>query len=132
MPGNKPKLTKSLIKEASKLISGGLTNRDACAVLGVSETAFYRWIQEPRKGLEIELWEALEKAKAMRKAFMLQSITNAASDGTWQAAAWYLERQYPAEYARPDRYHDQGITEAVQAVRELTESIKAQADAADE
>lgn len=130
MAGNKPKLTKDLIKEAGKLISGGLTNKDACAVLGISEASLYKWLQEPRKGLEVELFESLEKAKATRKAFMLQSITSAARNGTWQAAAWYLERQYPAEYARPDRYHDQGITEAVQAVRELTESIKAQADAA--
>ena len=130
MTGSQPKLTKDFVKEAAKLISGGLTNRDACAVLGVSETAFYRWLQEPRKGLEVELWEAIEKAKATRKAFMLQSITSAARNGTWQAAAWYLERQYPAEYARPDRYHDAGMQEAVQAVRELTESIKAQSDAA--
>lgn len=130
MAGQKPKLTRELIKEAAKLISGGLTNRDACAVLGVSETAFYRWLQEPREGLEVELWDGLEKAKATRKAFMLQSITTAARNGTWQAAAWYLERVYPTEYARPDRYHDAGMQEAVQAVRELTESIKAQSDAA--
>lgn len=75
---------------------------------------------------------AIEKAKSERKAVMVQTITKAAQGGTWQAAAWYLERQYPAEYARPDRYHDQGVTEAIQAVRELTESIKAQADAANE
>ena len=132
MPGNKPKLTKELIREASKYIGGGLTNRDTCAILGVSEGAFYKWLQEPRTGLEVELYDAIEKAKATRKAFMIQSITSAARGGTWQAAAWYLERQYPAEYARPDRYHDQGVTEAIQAVRELTESIKAQADAAHE
>lgn len=130
MAGN-GKLNKDLIKELARLIRSGINNRDACAVAGVSETAFYRWLQEPRKGLEIELWEALEKAKAERKAFMLTTITKAAQNGTWQAAAWWLERVYPSEFAKPDRYHDAGIDEAVRAVKELTESIKAQADAAD-
>ena len=131
MAGN-GKLSKDVIKELTRLIRSGINNKDACAVAGVSESTLYRWLQEPRAGLEQELYESLEKAKAERKAFMLTAITTAAKNGTWQAAAWYLERQYPAEYARPDRYHDQGVTEAIQAVRELTESIKAQADAAHE
>lgn len=129
MAGN-GKLSKDVIKELTRLIRSGINNKDACAVAGVSESTLYRWLQEPRGALEQELYESLEKAKAERKAFMLTAITTAAKNGTWQAAAWYLERQYPAEYARPDRYHDQGVTEAIQAVRELTESIKAQADAA--
>lgn len=131
MAGN-GKLSKDVIKELTRLIRSGINNKDACAVAGVSESTLYRWLQEPRAGLEQELYESLEKAKAERKAFMLTAITTAAKNGTWQAAAWYLERQYPAEYARPDRYHDQGVTEAIQAVRELTESIKAQADAANQ
>lgn len=131
MAGN-GKLSKDVIKELTRLIRSGINNKDACAVAGVSESTLYRWLQEPRAGLEQELYESLEKAKAERKAFMLTAITTAAKNGTWQAAAWYLERQYPAEYARPDRYHDQGVTEAIQAVRELTESIKAQADASNQ
>lgn len=131
MPGNRSKLTPEFIAEMSRYVSGGLTNKDACALCGVSQTAFYRWIQEPRKGLEIQLWEAIEKARVRRKAMLIQTITNASKTGQWQAAAWYLERQYPQEFAKPDRYHDAGIDEAVKAVKELTESIKAQADAAD-
>ena len=30
-------------------------------------------------------------------------IDNAAIDGTWQAAAWKLERRYPDEWGRRDR-----------------------------
>ncbi len=130
MAGN-GKLTKDIIKELTRLIRSGINNKDACAVAGITEATFYRWLQAPRKGLEVELFESLEKARAERKAFMLSSITSAAKNGTWQAAAWYLERVYPEEFARPDRYHDQGMAEAVNAVRELTESIRAQADAAD-
>lgn len=125
------KLTEQLIRDAEKYVSAGLTNADTCRVLGISESTLYKWLQEPRKGLEVELFEALEKARMLRKAAMLQTITKAAREGTWQAAAWYLERVYPGEYAKPDRYHDGGTQEAIQAVRELTESIKAQANAVD-
>ncbi len=130
--GVKPrKLTRQLIAELSKYISGGLTNKDACAIVGIHPSSLYKWLQEPREGLEVELFDSLENARAQRKAFMIQTITKAASNGTWQAAAWWLERVYPEEFAKPDRYHDQGMAEAVNAVRELTESIRAQADAAD-
>ena len=125
------KLTEQLVRDAEKYVSAGLTNADTCRVLCISESTLYKWLQEPRKGLEVELFEALEKARMLRKAAMLQTITKAAREGTWQAAAWYLERVYPGEYAKPDRYHDSGAQEAIQAVRELTESIKAQANAAD-
>lgn len=125
------KLTEQLIRDAEKYVSAGLTNADTCRVLGISESTLYKWLQEPRKGLEVELFETLEKARMLRKAAMLQTITKAAREGTWQAAAWYLERVYPGEYAKPDRYHDSGTQEAIQAVRELTESIKAQANAVD-
>ena len=73
----------------------------------------------------------LNKAEVKRKLWHLNRIQQASTDGAWQASAWYLERRYPQEYAKPDRYHDQGIEEAVNAVKELTESIKAKADAAD-
>lgn len=122
------KLSEQLIRDAEKYVSAGLTNADACRVLGISESTLYKWLQEPRRGLEVKLFDALEKARTLRKAAMLQTITKAAREGTWQAAAWYLERVYPEEYARPDRYHDQGAEEAIRAVRELTETIRSQAE----
>ena len=131
MPGNKSKLTPEFIKDAINLAENGLRNVDICKALGISQSTFYAYIQHPEPGsLGEELSEGLEKARAKRKAFMIQTITKAARDGTWQAAAWWLERVYPKEFAKPDRYRDEGVQEAVKAVRELTETIKAQADAA--
>ena len=129
--GQRGKLTPELAAELARYIRGGLTNKDACAIVGIVPATLYHWLAEPRTDAENDLFYAIEKAKVERKAVMVQTITKAAQDGTWQAAAWYLERQYPEEYAKPDRYHDQGIAEAVNAVKELTESIKAKADAAD-
>jgi hypothetical protein len=34
---------------------------------------------------------------------MVGQIAKAANDGTWQAAAWWLERRRPDDYSRRDR-----------------------------
>lgn len=129
MSGNKSKLTPELIKDATRLAENGLKNVDICKALGIHESTLYAWLKDEKKPLCRELSEELEKARAKRKAFMIQTITKAARDGTWQAAAWWLERCYPREFAKPDRYHDQGVEEAIKAVKELTDSIKAQSKA---
>lgn len=128
MAGNKSKLTHEFVKDAARLAEGGLKNVDICKALGIHESTLYAWLKDEKNPLASELSEELEKARAKRKAFMIQTITKAAREGTWQAAAWWLERCYPKEFAKPDRYHDQGVDEAVKAVRELTETIKAQAE----
>ena len=130
MPNKRSKLTEQSIEEMCRLARAGLRNVDICKALGIHQSTLYKWLQEPREGLEVKLFDELEKARAERKAFMIQTITKAAQAGTWQAAAWWLERVYPKEFAKPDRYHDEGVQEAVKAVRELTDTIKAQANAA--
>ena len=128
MPGNHSKLTPEFIEDAARLAEGGLKNVDICKALGIHQSTLYAWLKNEENPLSRELYEELEKARAKRKAFMIETITKAARDGTWQAAAWWLERCYPEEFAKPDRYHDQGVDEAVKAVRELTETIRAQAE----
>ena len=124
------KLNEQMVETLSRLVREGCTNKRACTIAGISQSTFYRWVNQPSTSLERELSDALKKASAERIHMMEQKII-AAADDTWQAAAWYLERTCPEEYGKPDRYHDQGIAEAVNAVKELTESIKAKADAAD-
>lgn len=126
---SKEKLDREGVQEAVRLTKMGLNDQDIAAYIGVAPQTYSTWRNHPKTEVQQELAEALKKAETERKGALLARILKA-TDESWQAAAWMLERRYPAEYARPDRYHDQGITEAVQAVRELTESIKAQADAA--
>ena len=126
---SKEKLTEEGIREAVKLVQSGLNDADVADYLGVAPETFSRWKNHPKTELQYQLCQALKAAEVKRKAALLARVQRA-SENSWQAAAWLLERRYPQEYAKPDRYHDQGVTEAIQAVRELTESIKAQADAA--
>lgn len=109
--GPKPKLTPELIEQAAQLKGEGLNNQDICAALGVSETAFYGWLQTEdsegnplrKKPLEIELAEALKNAEAGFKRSLLESIRQAGRDKDWKAHAWMLERLYPGEFGRVDR-----------------------------
>ena len=109
--GQKPKLTPELVEMAAQLKGEGLRNQDICAALGVSETAFYGWLQTEdsdgneiaKKPLELELAEALKNAEADFKRSLLTSIRKAGRDKDWKAHAWMLERLYPGEFGRVDR-----------------------------
>lgn len=118
------KLNEETINDLTLCISQGMTNKDACTVAGIATSTFYGWINDPSNELEKELADRVERARVVRKMQLLQTIFDAAENGCWQAAAWYLERRYPEEFAKPDRYHDQGITEAVEAVKDLMETIE--------
>ena len=118
------KLNEETINDLTLCITQGMTNKDACTVAGIATSTFYGWINDPSNELEKELADRVERARVVRKMQLLQTIFDAAENGCWQAAAWYLERRYPEEFAKPDRYHDQGIAEAVEAVKDLMETIE--------
>ena len=109
--GPTPKLTPDFIEQAAQLKGEGLSNQDICAALGVSEAAFYRWLQTEdgegnplrKRPIETELIEALKNAEADFKRSLLTSIRKAGRDKDWKAHAWMLERLYPGEFGRVDR-----------------------------
>jgi hypothetical protein len=97
---------------------------DACSFAGVSRSAAYEWLargkaareEQDDKGEGYELTandrayldfaDAVEKTRATVVVRNLAIIRNAAQDGTWQAAAWYLERTMPQKYGRHQRPDD--------------------------
>lgn len=48
----------------------------------------------------LAILEAIERAQDQASHKAMQAIMEAAQGGTWQAAAWYLERTDPEHYAR--------------------------------
>lgn len=99
----KPKLNKELLKRAVNLKKGGANHKDIAAAIGVAEQTFSTWINKPRTELQRELAEELKKAEADYKNALLAVIAKASRERDWKAAAWLLERKYPAEYSRMDR-----------------------------
>lgn len=94
----------------------GLSNRDSAALAGISESAFYEWIQRGEAELErlaknprarprenerpfVEFAEAVKRAVPTRKRALVSTI-RLASHRQWQAAAWLLERLHPGEFGQ--------------------------------
>jgi len=68
MAGRKPKLNKKFISELCKLVIGGNYIKTAVQHLGVSESVFYRWLQEAQKS--IAKVEDLERKKQSNKKYL--------------------------------------------------------------
>lgn len=98
----KEKLTKDGIKTALRLCRAGLPDCQIAAALGVRAETFSIWRNHPKTENQIQLSKAMKKADAEREAALVTRIMRA-SDDTWQAAAWLLERRYPDRYAKPVR-----------------------------
>ena len=101
-----------------KMKKRGLNDKDIAAYLGVSAKTFSLWRNHPTTENQRNLSNALKKAEADAKAAMLTAIQKAAVEPkTWQAAAWWLERKYPEEFARPE------VQLQREAMRESTDQL---------
>ena len=107
--GRPCKLTPELINQASDLIGQGLPYYSTAAACGISTATFMAWKatghEHRASGIVSrfsEFIEAIEKASAQLQLSLLSKITSAAesSHQQWTAAAWVLERRFPAEYGR--------------------------------
>lgn len=102
----KSKLTKELIKEASKLVAAGNYDKDVYPILGVDKATWYRWLNEGEKaksGIKRYFYDTIKKAEKEAIARNVALIQRAAQDGNWQAAAWWLERKYFEDWGRKDK-----------------------------
>lgn len=97
------RLSKEDIAKATEMKKSGCLDKDIAAYMGVRPETFSRWINNPKSDNQNQLAQALKRVETEYKANLLKIIYNAGVCGTWQAAAWLLERKYPHEYARQDR-----------------------------
>jgi len=103
MPAGRPtKLTPEVQKTICDTVSGGGTDRVACLRAGISVSGLGEWKRRGAAGEEpyAAFLAAYKRAEGDFGLRNLALIGKAAQDGTWQAAAWLLERRYPEEYGR--------------------------------
>jgi len=96
-------------------LSAGNYVEVSCAYAGLSVGVVYQWLEkgkaektriengdlaDPTKKTYLELFEAIESARAKAIVGNVAVIQKAARDGTWQAAAWWLERTNPQQFGR--------------------------------
>lgn len=125
--GRVPRLVKdpTLKDRVASLLAAGHYAETACDALGIPESTYYAWLErgeavqgtvqraeDPDTAVAelgdnerayMDFWEAVKKASAAAEVRNLKVVTEAAHDGTWQAAAWYLERRHPRRWGRFDR-----------------------------
>jgi len=98
--GRPSKLTEELTDQLCEVFKQGQTSiKTACDFVGLGESTFHAWMR--REDPEyLEFRESIEKARASAVQGYLKVIHHAAQSGTWQAAAWWLERVLPDQYGR--------------------------------
>ena len=79
-------------------VSQGLTNKDACIAVGISEASLYNKLNSEKKE-DLEFFESLKKAHIRFKTRHVKNIADAGS-GQWQASAWLLERKFKQEFGK--------------------------------
>ena len=102
--GRKSKLDDTRREKLLKAIRVGNDKKVACALAGISETTLYRWLElAQKKNARAELREfreLLERAEAEAEVLKVSRIAQAADNGRWQAAAWWLERKHPERWGQ--------------------------------
>jgi transposase len=80
----------------------GSTYELAAQYAGISYRTLRNWITRAEAEEEgfIHFLQALKEAEGAGAFKLLTKINTAADDGSWQAAAWILERRYPNEYGK--------------------------------
>lgn len=128
------KLSTEIINQISGQVEKGTPLKYAAAMAGVSERAVYNWMDEakevveallkadreegkdaleeisrlqPRQQLALQFLQSVKKAEATAIANNLLVI-QVASQESWQAAGWYLERRHPEEFSLTQRHEHTG------------------------
>ena len=97
------KLTPQIQQRIAEALRAGATYEHAAQYGGVHYATLRRWLQDGEAAADgpfREFCEAEKRAEAEALVGWLKSIDLAAQEGTWQAAAWKLERRYPQAYGR--------------------------------
>lgn len=94
------KYAPEVVQRIVQAIELGATHELAAAYGGISVDTMASW----RKRYP-DFSEQIKTAEGRAAVKWLAKIEQAASDGTWQAAAWKLERRYPQDYGRTVTEH---------------------------
>lgn len=96
-------------------IKSGTDLETSAHYAGISISQIYEWLEVGKREAEketagakldaankfqFELWGKLTMARAESIVRNVATIQTAASNGTWQAAAWWLERAVPTQYGK--------------------------------
>ena len=117
------KLTAEVQQKIVEALRAGNYQDSSAAYAGIHEATFHNWMSRgreeerriadgekpnPKEEAFREFFAAVEKARSESEVRNVMYIQRAAQDGTWQAAAWFLERSFPRKWGRKDRHEHVG------------------------
>jgi hypothetical protein len=95
--GSRNKRSSQTVERAILMhIRQGNTLSNAAFQAGISYRTLCRW-----RALSVTFNHAVEKAEAEAEGIFVNDIGHAARDGSWQAAAWWLERRRTPDWRKP-------------------------------
>jgi hypothetical protein len=111
-------LTKDVADDLKEKILRGLTDEQACELVGVGYRTFALWLQKYPLFKEF-----IRRCKAQVEFDALEYIQDAMGGGTWAAAAWFLERKYPQRYGKRDVLKQQIYSVHMEFVRVVLDIV---------
>jgi hypothetical protein len=108
MAGRRTKLTPERHGKICETIAKGVHPLVAAKACTVGARTYYRWMQigeadSEGKTVFRQFWQDVCTAEAAAEAFYVDKIQTAAKKGSYQAAAWWLERRYPERWGKRER-----------------------------
>lgn len=101
------KLTPETQDKLVRALRAGNDQKVAAELAGIGESTFYRWMEmaeQPSAKKEYrEFRELVLRTIAAAEADAVVRIQQAAQNGRWQAAAWWLERKHSERWGRNDK-----------------------------
>lgn len=101
----KTDLTPAVQARICEALKAGNTRRASALFGGVSESTFYRWMQEGEaatRGAKREFWEAVTHAEAVCEVGYVAVIKKHSADD-WRAAIEWLKRRRPEDWSETMR-----------------------------
>jgi len=102
--GRPTKLTPEVQEKIVSLVRAGNYPEVAAQAAGISGKTYYEWLRrgESEDGIYREFRQAVKEAQAAAESHAVTIIRKAALDGSWQAAAWFLERSKAERWRRKE------------------------------
>lgn len=106
-------ITEAQVDALARALRGGNDLDTSCHYAGVSLPLVYRWFErgkveadqialgaepDPSESKYLKFWDEMKKARADAIVRNVAHIQNAAQNGSWQAAAWWLGKTVPETY----------------------------------
>jgi hypothetical protein len=138
-PGGRPtKATPAVTARVCELLSAGCPQDTAARAAGISPSTYHAWIRrgeaereriadgldpDPDETLFRDFRDATQVARAEAEAEAVGVIRAAFLSGTWQAAAWWLERTRPDLWGRSRQTADPDVKPPPDPITSLLQTL---------